>query len=124
MNESGFAVRKLRNFFKIKDDNVIVIHDELDLPFGRTRIKYGGGDNGHNGVISVHENLTTPDFLRLRMGIGRPSGSMPPAEYVLSHFSKKEMAQLPEVTNLGAQAIDSVIVEGLEMAQTRFNGVA
>lgn len=122
MNESGFAVRKLRDFFKVIDSQVIVVHDELDLPLGKLRIKYGGGDNGHNGVISVHDHLGTADFVRLRMGIGRPTDSTQPADYVLSGFSKSENQSLTQVTKLGADAIGCLIKDGLEAAQTRFNG--
>jgi PTH1 family peptidyl-tRNA hydrolase len=124
MNESGFAVRKLRDFFKVIDSQVIVVHDELDLPLGKLRIKYGGGDNGHNGVISVHDHLGTADFVRLRMGLGRPTDSTQPADYVLSGFSKSENQSLTQVTKLGADAIGCLIKDGLEAAQTRFNGAA
>ena len=122
MNESGYAVRHLRNFYKVENDHVIVVHDELDLPFGRLRIKYGGGDNGHNGVISVHENLSTPDFIRVRMGIGRPTSQISPADYVLSNFSKEQTDQLPAVLESATEAIDEIVIDGLEAAQTRFNG--
>ncbi len=124
MNESGFAARKLSNFFKIAASQVIVVHDELDLPFGRLRIKYGGGDNGHNGVISVHENLGSPDFVRLRVGVGRPTNEIQPADYVLSDFSGTEKLELAGVIEQGARALDCLVVDGIDIAQTRFNGVS
>ncbi|HEV2087340.1 MAG TPA: aminoacyl-tRNA hydrolase, partial [Cryptosporangiaceae bacterium] len=86
MNESGGPVAGLRDFFKLASERIIVVHDELDLPFGAVRLKLGGGDNGHNGLRSVTRSLGTREYLRVRVGIGRPPGRQDPADYVLKDF--------------------------------------
>ena len=87
----------LRTFFKIPAERIVVIHDELDLPFGTIRLKLGGGDNGHNGLRSVTAALGTRDYHRVRIGIGRPPGRMDPADFVLRDFSAAERKELPEI---------------------------
>ena len=95
MNLSGGPVAALRSFYKIPDDRILVLHDELDLPFGTIRLKLGGGDNGHNGLRSITSALRTKDYYRLRIGIGRPPGRMDPADFVLRDFTASERADLP-----------------------------
>lgn len=122
MNESGIAVRKVANFFKVDPENIVVIHDELDLDLGRMRCKLGGGDNGHNGLKSIRAHLATGDFHRIRLGIGRPPGQQPGADYVLGAFNKSEVDEVGVVTQLAADAVETLITEGLVAAQNKFNG--
>jgi PTH1 family peptidyl-tRNA hydrolase len=120
MNESGGPTKSLMDFYKAKSDNLIVIHDELDIPFEAIRIKQGGGDNGHNGLKSITKVLG-PDYFRLRMGIGRPLGNQDPADFVLKPFSANERKNLELFVTKGADAIEALISEGLERAQANFN---
>lgn len=120
MNESGGPIKALCNFYKIGIENLIVIHDELDIPFDAIRIKQGGGDNGHNGLKSITKVLG-PDYFRLRMGIGRPLGNQDPADFVLKPFSANERKNLELFVTKGADAIEALISEGLERAQANFN---
>lgn len=120
MNESGGPTKSLSDFYKVKVDHLIVIHDELDIPFNAIRMKLGGGDNGHNGLKSITQVLG-PDYYRLRMGIGRPLGSQDPADFVLKPFSSTERKELQSFIVRGADAIESLIVDGLDKAQGRFN---
>ena len=119
MNESGGPARALADFYKISPHHVITIHDELDLPYSEMRIKFGGGDNGHNGVKSLTQHFGSPDFYRIRMGIGRPEHN--PADYVLKPFSPAEMKALEPFVERAAHAIDRLIEKGLESAQQEFN---
>src|SRR6266699_1115484 len=96
MNLSGRPIAALRNFYKIPPDRVIVLHDDLDIPFGAIRLKLGGGDNGHNGLRSVTAALSTRDYYRVRLGIGRPTSRMDAAHFVLHAFSGRRSAMLPE----------------------------
>jgi peptidyl-tRNA hydrolase, PTH1 family len=121
MNVSGGPVRALRAFYKLPPDRVLVVHDELDLPFGTIRLKLGGGDNGHNGLRSVTASLGTRDYYRLRVGIGRPPGRMDPADYVLSNFSGAERAELPELVDRAADAAEMLLERGLAVAQNEFH---
>ena len=121
MNESGGPAKSLADFYKIDIDKIIAIHDELDLPFNNLRIKLGGGDNGHNGLKSLTASFASADYYRIRMGIGRPIGEQDPADFVLKPFSKDERAELDDFTVRGAQAISSLILNGIEKAQTAFN---
>ena len=120
MNESGGPTKSLLDFYKAKSDHLIVIHDELDIPFQATRLKLGGGDNGHNGLKSI-TGVLGPDYYRLRMGIGRPVGRQDPADFVLKPFSSVERDELSAFTARGAAAIESLIESGLELAQQEFN---
>jgi len=120
MNESGGPTKALMDFYKAKSDHLIVIHDELDIPFEAIRIKQGGGDNGHNGLKSITKVLG-PDYFRLRMGIGRPLGNQDPADFVLKPFSANERKNLELFVTKGADAIEALISEGLERAQANFN---
>jgi PTH1 family peptidyl-tRNA hydrolase len=121
MNESGGPVSGLVSFFKVPLDQVIVIHDELDLPFETIRIKDGGGDNGHNGLKSLTKSLGSGDYLRVRFGIGRPQGSQDPADFVLKPFSSVERQQVPLVVDRTADAVETLMRLGLEETQQRFN---
>jgi PTH1 family peptidyl-tRNA hydrolase len=121
MNESGGPVASLRDFFKVPIDRIVVVHDELDLPYAALRLKRGGGDNGHNGLRSVTKALGSPDYLRVRLGVGRPPGQMDPAAYVLKPFSAAELRELPFHVDRAADAVEAVITAGLERAQNTFN---
>ena len=121
MNCSGGPVAALRSFYKVPVSRVIVVHDELDVPFGTIRLKLGGGDNGHNGRRSVTAALTTRDYYRARLGIGRPPGRMDPAAFVLRNFSITERKQLPEVIERCADAVETLLGRGLAAAQNEFH---
>jgi len=121
MNLSGEAAQKLARFFKIVPDDMIVIHDDLDLPFGHIRIKSGGGDGGHKGIRSIIEHIGSPDFVRIRMGIGKPLIKEAVEGYVLERFTEGEMKQLPEVVTRGSQAVVEVISSGTQVAMNTFN---
>ena len=120
MNESGGPTKGLTDYFKVKSDRLIVVHDELDIPFEAIRLKQGGGDNGHNGLKSITSVLGA-DYFRIRMGIGRPVGQQDPADFVLKPFSSTEKKVLPDFVAKGASSIESLITESLEIAQTKFN---
>lgn len=121
MNESGGPVKALMGFYGVEPDRLIVIHDELDLPFDALRVKNGGGDNGHNGLKSIRRALGTGDFLRVRAGIGRPPGRMDPAAFVLKPFSSAERSALPSFVDRLADATESLVEHGLERTQNHFN---
>jgi PTH1 family peptidyl-tRNA hydrolase len=121
MNASGRAVAAaLRETYSAVPD-LIVVHDELDLVPGSVRIKVGGGHNGHNGLRSIIEFLGTPDFVRVRIGIGRPAPGAPSADYVLSPFSPEERKQLPDILARAAEAINAIILHGATQAMNQFN---
>jgi peptidyl-tRNA hydrolase, PTH1 family len=117
MNASGGAMAALRSFYKIPSDRIIVIHDELDLPFGAVRLKLGGGDNGHNGLRSVTAALGSREYHRIRIGIGRPPGRMDPADFVLRDFSAAERKELPEILGRAADSVQILMERGLAVAQ-------
>jgi PTH1 family peptidyl-tRNA hydrolase len=121
MNESGGPVKALMGFYGVDAAQLIVIHDELDLPLGSIRTKLGGGDNGHNGLRSIRSSLGSGDFFRVRVGIGRPNGRQDPADYVLSGFGSAERVELPALTERAGQAAESLVLEGLERTQQAFN---
>jgi len=121
MNESGGPVKALANFYKVAPDHIIAIHDELDIGFGTLRVKLGGGDNGHNGLRSMRSSLGTGDFYRVRAGIGRPPGRQDVADFVLSNYSSAERKELPFQIGDAADAVESLITDGLEKTQSRFN---
>lgn len=120
MNESGGPTKSLIDFYKSKTDHLIVIHDELDIPFEAIRLKQGGGDNGHNGLKSITKVLG-PEYFRLRMGIGRPIGNQDPADFVLKPFNATERKNLELFIGKGADAVEALIANGLERAQADFN---
>ena len=121
MNESGGPVKALATFYKVDPAHIIAIHDELDIAFGTLRVKLGGGDNGHNGLKSMRSSLGTGDFYRVRAGIGRPSGRQDVADFVLSNYSTVERKELPFQVSDAADAVESLITDGLEKTQQRFN---
>lgn len=121
MNEVGGPVKALATFYKVAPDHVVAIHDELDIAFGTLRIKLGGGDNGHNGLKSMRSSLATGDFYRVRAGIGRPPGRQDVADFVLSNYSTVERKELPFQVSDAADAVESLITDGLEKTQQRFN---
>ena len=121
MNESGGPVKALMGFYGVEPDRLVVVHDELDIPFQAIRAKLGGGDNGHNGLKSIRRALGTGDFYRVRVGIGRPPGRQDPAAFVLKPFSGTERAEVPEVVQRAADAVECLVTTGLEATQNRFN---
>jgi len=121
MNESGGAVSTLAKFYKVPPERIIAVHDELDIPYGALRIKLGGGDNGHNGLRSMRASLGTGDFYRVRVGIGRPPGRQDPADFVLSNYSATERKDLEINVVEAADAVESLVADGLEKTQQRFN---
>ena len=121
MNESGGPVAALCGFYKIPVEQLVVVHDELDLPYGSLRLKLGGGDNGHNGLRSITRSLGSREYLRVRFGIGRPPGRMDAADYVLRDFSAAERKDLDFHVDRCADAVEALVTEGLERAQNQFN---
>lgn len=121
MNESGGPVSGLLKFFKVEPAGLVVIHDELDLDFGALRAKFGGGDNGHNGLKSIRKSLGTGEYHRIRFGVGRPPGRQNPADFVLNEFSSTERKDLPFAVDRTADAVESLLTDGLEATQGRYN---
>ncbi|MFM6980908.1 MAG: aminoacyl-tRNA hydrolase [Micrococcales bacterium] len=121
MNTSGKPVAALEKFFGVTNANLIVIHDELDIPSMDVRLKFGGGHAGHNGLRDIIAATGSNEFLRIRVGIGRPPGQQPTAEFVLKNFSTEEKKELPVTLELAADAIEMIIEQGLEAAQQRFH---
>jgi peptidyl-tRNA hydrolase, PTH1 family len=121
MNESGGPVSALARFYKIPVERIVAIHDELDIDFDTLRVKLGGGDNGHNGLRSIRRSMDSGDFYRVRVGIGRPPGRQSPADYVLSDYSAAERKILPFQVDRAADAVESLVSDGLEKTQSRFN---
>lgn len=117
MNESGRQVGPLAKFYSMSPANIVVIHDELDIDFGRIRLKLGGGEGGHNGLRSVASALGTKDFQRVRIGVGRPPGRKDPAAFVLESFNAAERPEVPTVCEQAADATELLIAHGLEPAQ-------
>jgi PTH1 family peptidyl-tRNA hydrolase len=122
MNLSGQSVQGLIHFYKLPLTNVLLAHDDLDIPFGTIRIRPGGGPGGQRGMASTIEQLGTKDFPRLRMGIGRPPGRMDPAAYVLQDFSREEMKILSEILDRAADAALEFVISGLDKAMNKYNG--
>jgi PTH1 family peptidyl-tRNA hydrolase len=121
MNETGGPVKALANFYSVEPNNVIALHDELDIPFAAIRTKIAGGDNGHNGLKSMTSAFGTAEYYRIRLGIGRPMGEQDPADFVLKAFSKVEQKELSEFISRSADAVESLINNGLELTQQNFN---
>ena len=112
----------LAQFFKVPVDNVIAVHDELDVPFGQIRIKRGGGEGGHNGLRSMSKALSSKEYARVRVGVGRPPGRQDAADYVLSDFSPVERKELDFLVDRAADVVEAVILEGVEWAQNKYHG--
>jgi peptidyl-tRNA hydrolase, PTH1 family len=121
MNDSGGPVAGLLKFYSADPAQLVVVHDELDLPYGDLRVKFGGGDNGHNGLKSIRRSLGTGEFYRVRFGVSRPSGREESADYVLSPFSAGERVSLDTQVQRAADAVESLLVDGLERTQNQFN---
>jgi len=121
MNEVGGPVKALATFYKVPPARIVAIHDELDIAFDTMRVKLGGGDNGHNGLKSMRSSLGTGDFHRVRVGIGRPPGRQEVADFVLSNYSSAERKIVPFTVDTAADAVESLITDGLEKTQQRFN---
>ncbi|QYJ02684.1 aminoacyl-tRNA hydrolase [Nocardioides panacisoli] len=121
MNTVGGPIKELAGFYKVDPDHLVAIHDEIDIDFGTLRIKLGGGDNGHNGLRSLRSSFGTGDFYRVRAGVGRPPGRQDVADFVLSDYSKVERKELPFQVDSAADAVESLVAEGLPTTQQRFN---
>jgi PTH1 family peptidyl-tRNA hydrolase len=121
MNEIGGPTKALLSFYKVGSERLVAVHDELDIPFDTMRVKFAGGDNGHNGLRSIRSSLGTGDFYRVRVGIGRPSGRQDPADFLLSNYSSTERKELPFQVDRAADAVESLLTLGLAETQQRFN---
>jgi peptidyl-tRNA hydrolase, PTH1 family len=122
MNRSGGPVAERARFYRAMGDDLIVVHDELDIPFGTIRLKKGGGTAGHNGLESIREHLGRADFLRVRVGIDKPEHAGMTSSYVLAPFSDEEQAQLSAVVSGAAEAVERLAFEGLRSAQNEVHG--
>jgi PTH1 family peptidyl-tRNA hydrolase len=122
MNLSGQSVQGLAHFYKVPFTNMMVLSDDLDIPFGTIRIRGSGGPGGQRGLSSILEKLGTKEIPRLRLGIGRPPGRMDPAAYVLQRFSRDEMQTRSEVLDHGTEAVFAFVTHGLNKAMNEFNG--
>ncbi len=122
MNTSGEPFRKVMDYFSVPPEQLLVVHDELDIDFGRLKLKRGGSEGGHNGLKSITQHLGGErNYIRVRLGIGRPPGQMSSADYVLQKFSAAEQKELPEFIGRAADAVESVLLEDLTTAQNRFH---
>lgn len=121
MNTSGGPVSALAKYFKVPAERVVVLHDELDLPLGTLRLKKGGGHGGHNGLRDIQKALGSPEFHRIRMGIGRPPGRMDPAAYVLKPFGSSERPEVELMQSNAIDAVETLVTHGLLEAQQRFH---
>jgi PTH1 family peptidyl-tRNA hydrolase len=121
MNDSGGPVSALLKFYGVEPDHLIVIHDELDIDFGQLRLKFGGGDNGHNGLKSIRQSTGSGDFFRVRVGIGRPMGRQTVHDFVLKAYSTIERKDLPTYLEEAGDAIESLMTRGLELTQGTYN---
>jgi PTH1 family peptidyl-tRNA hydrolase len=124
MNESGGPVKALMKFYSVLPERLLVVHDELDIPAGDVRLKKGGGEGGHNGLRSVSSVIGTKDYLRVRVGIGRPPGRIDAADFVLRDFSAAERKELPFLVGDAADAAEMVVTQGLVAAQQRYHSPA
>ncbi len=123
MNKSGESVQPAIDFYKVELTNLIVVHDDIDQPFGHIKIQKNRGHGGHNGIRSISEVLATADYIRLKIGVGRPENpKMDVADYVLGRFAPDEHGRLTELLNLSSDAIESIIFDGYEKAATQFSG--
>ncbi|NIZ92164.1 aminoacyl-tRNA hydrolase [Kineococcus rubinsiae] len=124
MNVSGGQVSGLARYYGVDVENLVVVHDELDVDFGAVRLKRGGGEGGHNGLRSISQSLGSKDYARVRVGIGRPPGRQDPADFVLKEFSTTERKELPFLLSDAADAVELLLTQGLEPAQQRFHSPA
>ena len=123
MNLSGQAVSLLLSYFKLSPEDLVVVHDDLDVPLWRLKLVERGGPGGHRGILSIINQLHTEEFLRVKLGIGRPPPMMPTENYVLSHFAADEAENVAQLIERAAEAVDCLIREGLPVAQNRFHGI-
>jgi peptidyl-tRNA hydrolase, PTH1 family len=121
MNETGWAVTRLLAYYKLKPPQMIVVHDELDIDVGQLRVKFGGGDNGHNGLRSIRTALGTGDFYRVRIGVGRPPGRQDPADFLLSDIPASAREDIEVEIGRAADAVESLVAVGLDRTQNVFN---
>jgi peptidyl-tRNA hydrolase, PTH1 family len=121
MNETGRAVARLLAYYKLEPPQMIVVHDELDLDLGQLRVKFGGGDNGHNGLRSIRTSLGTGDFFRVRIGVGRPTGRQDPADFLLSDFPAGTREAVEVEISRAVDAVQSLVLVGLDKTQNVFN---
>lgn len=121
MNVSGGPVAGLTQYLQVPTDRLVVVHDEIDIPFATVRLKQGGGEGGHNGLRSISSALGTKDYLRVRVGVGRPPGRMDAADHVLRDFTSAERADLAWLVDAAADAVEAVVQDGLTAAQQRFH---
>jgi PTH1 family peptidyl-tRNA hydrolase len=121
MNISGVSVRKLIDYFKIDLEDIIVVHDDIDLPFETIRLKSGGGHAGHKGIISIIDDLGDPAFIRVRIGIGKPPDRITVERYVLELFTDDEMKLLPQITARASDAVTMIILSGIQAAMNQYN---
>ncbi|RAX47507.1 aminoacyl-tRNA hydrolase [Arthrobacter sp. AQ5-06] len=121
MNVSGGPVAGLANFYGIDPDHVVAVHDEIDIPFNTVKLKCGGGEGGHNGLRDMSKALATKDYLRVRVGVGRPPGRMDTADYVLRDFGTAERKDLPFLLDEAADAVETLVRDGLTAAQQKFH---
>jgi PTH1 family peptidyl-tRNA hydrolase len=122
MNLSGAPAVALAQFFKVPVEQVIAVHDELDVPYGQVRVKRGGGEGGHNGLRSMSKSLASKEYARVRFGVGRPPGRQDPADYVLSDFAGAERKELEFLVDRAADVVEAVVLEGVEWAQNKYHG--
>ena len=121
MNESGRATRAVARWYKAEPEDLVVVHDEIDIPFGQVRVKRGGGTAGHNGLKSVAAHLGTGEFGRVRIGVSRPAGGRDPADWVLSEFTAGEGRELASILDRAADAVERIVEVGLDAAMNEFN---
>lgn len=121
MNVSGGPVSALARFYDVDPSRVVAVHDEIDIPFNTVKLKIGGGEGGHNGLRDISKALATKDYLRVRVGVGRPPGRMDTADYVLRDFAPTEKKELPFLLDDASDAVELLIREGLTAAQQRFH---
>jgi peptidyl-tRNA hydrolase, PTH1 family len=121
MNVSGGPVSALARFYDVDPSRVVAVHDEIDIPFNTVKLKIGGGEGGHNGLRDISKALSTKDYLRVRVGVGRPPGRMDAADYVLRDFAPAEKKELPFLLDDAADAVELLVREGLTAAQQRFH---
>lgn len=122
MNLSGFAIQRLIDYFKIEVKELVVVHDDLDLPFGTIRLKYGGGHGGHKGLMSIIQQTGSRDFTRVRMGIGKPAHKGMVDDYVLQVFSREEVADLPGIVEQAVGAIKELLSSGIQATMNQYHG--
>ena len=121
MNVSGGPVAALAKYYDVPAERTVLVHDELDIPFADVRLKRGGGEGGHNGLRDTTKALGTKDYVRVRVGVGRPPGRMDAADFVLRDFAKPELKDLPWLIDAAADAVELVVTQGLEAAQLKFH---